>query len=182
MRASAPTARVFCLRRDSHATAARTTRRPSCSAAGTPRPMRRLRCVACCCAFSAREMCAHAALAQCYRDDEMLAFHMQNDTTEEYVQWLRRGCKELTGPVTPKPVASLPSAADCSTPTSQRKTSRTSTRCACSAHLCPSCASSDVQMPSAATRPTARALRRLLLLLLRPAQHPSAPAFCRASR
>jgi hypothetical protein len=127
-------------------------------------------------------MCAHAALAQCYRDDEMLAFHMQNDTTEEYVQWLRRGCKELTGPVTPKPVASLPSAADCSTPTSQRKTSRTSTRCACSAHLCPSCAPSDVPMPSAATRPTARALRRLPLLLLRPARHPSALAFCRASR
>ena len=89
-------------------------------------------------------MCAHASALQCYRDDEMLAFHMQNDTTEEYVQWLRRGCKELTGPVTPKPVASLPSAADCSTPTSQRKTSRTSTRCACSAQLRLYCASSDV--------------------------------------
>ena len=31
-----------------------------------------------------------ASLLQCYRDDEVLAFHMQNDTTEEYIQWLRR--------------------------------------------------------------------------------------------
>ena len=29
-----------------------------------------------------------------YRDDCVLAWHMQNDTTEQYVAWLRRGGKE----------------------------------------------------------------------------------------
>ena len=124
----------------------------------------------------ARKMRAHTP-AQCYRDDEVLAFHMQNDTTEEYVQWLRRGCKELTGPVTPKPIASLPAAADCSTPTSQRKTARTSARCVCFA-----CGGKALYLTHgvaiAATRRTARAQR----LRLPPALPHLAQAFCRAFR
>ena len=39
---------------------------------------------------AARSLTLTLLLLQCYRDDEVLAFHMQNDTTEEYIQWLRR--------------------------------------------------------------------------------------------
>lgn len=41
-----------------------------------------------------------------YRDDCVLAWHMQNDTTEQYIAWLRRGGKE------PNSLGVLPSAAE----------------------------------------------------------------------
>jgi hypothetical protein len=66
-----------------------------------------------------------------------MAHHMQHDTTHDYVQWLRRGGKEMATPATPKHSSAhltgfAPGATDCSTPTSGRKTSRSSTRCATS--------------------------------------------------
>lgn len=33
-----------------------------------------------------------------YRDDEAMAWHMQHDSTEQYVQWLRKGGKEPNAP------------------------------------------------------------------------------------
>jgi hypothetical protein len=41
-----------------------------------------------------------------YRDDCVLAWHMQNDTTEQYIAWLRRGGKE------PNSLGVLPSPAE----------------------------------------------------------------------
>ena len=74
-----------------------------------------------------------AAASQCYRDDAVMAFHMQHDTTEAYIQWLRRGGKELATPATPpKPSAAAltgfaaTKAEECTTPSSgARKTPRT---------------------------------------------------------